>query len=374
MRYDSSKLPIADLVGPIADATAAMTRLDERVARSSNGAGVIERMHYLDACASLWVDGELVHIEDLVLHDAITDVRTPTHELTIASDVLRTRRRIVSKPAGWPMSVDGIRDLSGKGLESLQGEGPTGGTVHEAAMKPEPQAGAGEGEGANEDDPLAAELAAMDAVLARSEVALFGATTREVDTRDPLIYELDWDEGGRVADWLAVLEQVQDLPPVLRAALLLDAWHTIEVLQHARWLGRLIAAASLRQMGLTTGVHLAAFNLGLKNISVDQRRNWKRDRRLAAYINGIRLAAEAGLRDHDKLSLARQTMERRLIGRRSSSRLPDLIELVLSRPMVSTRTISKALGISQRNSLRLIEELNVRELTGRGRFRAWGVI
>ena len=42
-----------------------------------------------DACSSLWLDGELV---DLVLHDAGADVRAPTHELTIAHDVLRNRR------------------------------------------------------------------------------------------------------------------------------------------------------------------------------------------------------------------------------------------------------------------------------------------
>lgn len=34
-----------------------------------------------DACASLWIDGELVHLEDVVLHDATKDIRAPTHEL-----------------------------------------------------------------------------------------------------------------------------------------------------------------------------------------------------------------------------------------------------------------------------------------------------
>ena len=52
-------------------------------------------------CASLWIDGELVHLEDLVLHDAGQDIRTPTHELTIARDVLRSRRRIADRPPGF---------------------------------------------------------------------------------------------------------------------------------------------------------------------------------------------------------------------------------------------------------------------------------
>ncbi|AIC31301.1 hypothetical protein IE4771_PE00075 (plasmid) [Rhizobium etli bv. mimosae str. IE4771] len=59
---------------------------------------LIELSHFVDACASLWIDGELVHLEDLVLHDAGLDIRVPTHELIIARDVLRTRRRIVAHP------------------------------------------------------------------------------------------------------------------------------------------------------------------------------------------------------------------------------------------------------------------------------------
>lgn len=62
------------------------------------GEGWTERSHFTYACASLWMDGERVHFEDLVLHDAASDIRTPTHELTIARDVLRTCRRIAAQP------------------------------------------------------------------------------------------------------------------------------------------------------------------------------------------------------------------------------------------------------------------------------------
>lgn len=51
-------------------------RLDERIACSPVGAGFLKRMQYADARASLWIDGELVHLEDLVLHDATKDIRT----------------------------------------------------------------------------------------------------------------------------------------------------------------------------------------------------------------------------------------------------------------------------------------------------------
>jgi hypothetical protein len=70
--------------------------------------------------------------------------------------------------------------------------------------------------------------------------------------------------------------------------------------------------------------------------------------------------------------LARQMMERKLVGRRQSSKRPGLINLVLSRPMVTTGMIAKVLDITPRAALRIVEELDLREFTGRGRFRAWG--
>ncbi len=101
MTYDFTKTSMSELMRPASDAGIALTRLDERIARSPVGPGFLERQNFADARASLWIDGELVHLEDLVLHDATRDIRTPTHELTIARDVLRTRRRIAAQPTGW---------------------------------------------------------------------------------------------------------------------------------------------------------------------------------------------------------------------------------------------------------------------------------
>lgn len=47
-------------------------------------------------------------LEDLVLHDATRD-RTPTLELTIASDVLRIRRRIAPQSPGWAFSAEDLQ-------------------------------------------------------------------------------------------------------------------------------------------------------------------------------------------------------------------------------------------------------------------------
>jgi hypothetical protein len=241
------------LLRPISDAAVALARLDERIARSPVGEGFFERSHFLDAHASLWVDGELVHLEDLVLHDALRDIRAPTHELTIARDILKTRRRIAAHPPAWALSDQGLaslRDRPWAGASSGgDGEGLPDGNVEVSDTR----AGVGEAEDPDTDG-LSDAFAAIDAVLARSEAAIEEAKkpawAKTAPDKDPFVYDLDWDEDERLEEWQAVLGRARDLPPVLQAIVALDAWNEIVVLQHAPWLGRLLAAAILREGGV----------------------------------------------------------------------------------------------------------------------------
>ncbi len=375
MAYDIGTLSLEALIGPTARATEALARLDERLVRSLVRVGWIERQHFIDACASMWLEGELVHIEDLVLHDAHMDIRTPTHELTRAHSVLRARRQIFAQKPDWALSGQGLPQLTRRGLsQDSKSNGSNGPADHERSPRDE-SLGADRGG----PDELSRALELIDAALLRSSKVLDGQGNRDGDQRtrfeerSELVYDQDWDEDARLRQWQDVATQTEALPVALRAAILTDAWREIDVLQRASWLGSLLIAALLRQQGIAAH-HLPSLHLGAKQIPRERRRASDLTLRLIAALDAIHAAANLGLKEHDRLLLGKSQMERRLGERRSNSKLPELIELVLSRPLVSSGMIQQALKVSKQGALNLVDELGLREMTGRGRFRAWGLL
>ncbi len=366
MRYELSAAQMSALLPAIIHAEDRLARLDERVLRHAIGDGFRERGHFFDAVAALWVGGELVHVEDLVLHDAHMDARTPTHELTIAHALLRTRRRLWQAEPGW--------GLDPAGIAALRGSGETGGSEASTttADPAESETGA--------EDAFSLEMAAIDAVLARSDRLLEETKGRAPETKaavdhDPLglIHDDEWDESERLREWRSVIGDADGMPPALGAAVLYDAWERLEPLRRQHWLGGLLTASYLRSRGKVTS-HLFCLNVGMKAVRFERRRAPDRLTRLTAFLEAMAEAAEAGLKELDRLTLARTQMERRLKDRRSNSSLPATIDLVLSRPIVSAGMVARHAGITPRGALNLVADLGIREMTGRGRYRGWGVL
>jgi hypothetical protein len=350
-------------LGALAAAEDALARLDERIRSSPIAEGFVSRTHFQDACASLWLAGELVSLEDLVLHDARMDIRSPTHALTRAQAVLRARRRIAGAAPDWPLSQEGLAALRGDGETALttrvgQGDGLEDG---------DPLGSPGDG------GPLAGELAAIDRALDRSTKIVAGGATRAALLRNPLIYDPDAEEGERLEAWRRVAAAVQSDPPLLAAALLWDAWEIDPPLARQAWLGPLLVSATLRERRKTRA-HLACVNFDLRCVRRETRRSPDQATRLAAFLEAITAGAEAGMKDHDRWLLARKQLEGKLTGRRSSSKLPALVELILARPIASAGMIAAALGVTPRAAQAMVAELGLREITGRGRYRAWGIL
>lgn len=383
MRYEILDPLHPTLLPALIAAEDGLARLDERAARHTDAEGFRERGQFFDAVAALWVGGELVHVEDLVLHDSHMDVRAPSHELTIAHAVLRARRRLELAEPGWALSAQGLDALRGE-QGGAEKEGAEFAACRQDAMNP-PEFADEEAE----ENPLAGEFAELDAALARSQRLLesHGQSFAEAEPasqpvlterREPvgqlgLLFEEDWDEAARLDAWRAVLPTADQLPATLGAAILFDAWERIEPLRRQHWLGSLLVGAYLSCRGKMAS-HVLAFNTGLKTIRHDRRRSKDRLTRLNAFLEAMAATADLGLKELDRLSLARTQMEIRIRDRRSNSNLPGLIELVLSRPIVSTALISRRLGVTPRGALNLVRELGLREMTGRGRYRGWGVL
>jgi hypothetical protein len=368
MTYEIGKLNHETLLGPVAAAEDALARLDERVARSEVGRGFAERADFFDSISSMWVAGELVHLEDLVLHDAQMDIRAPSHELVIAHRIVRARRRVSRNNPGWAVSRAGIMALTG--------------VAEEPSAEAEPADRGGEGVELDlvDHDALSPELAEIDEVLARTKWLVDGNEPAERKKRGPefsvgelVIRDPDWDEGERIREWLELAKQVERLPATLAAALLWDAWEHLEPLQRQHWLGQVLISDFLRSRGKVRS-HLLAYAAGLRETPRERRRARDRTTKLVAYLDAMNAAASAGMKDIDRLTLAKRQLERRVIGKRSTSSLPVAIDLLLSRPIVSAHMVAKAARITPRGALNLIGELGVREMTGRGRYRAWGII
>ncbi|KMO14292.1 DUF1612 domain-containing protein, partial [Methylobacterium platani] len=210
---DALHLPAAwrRLADPLETATDGLVRLDERLARADPvlADGARARAHLFDAQAALHLDGELVALEDLVLHEAAMDVRRPTLALGRAVAVLADRRRLAAASPGWAFSAAGWTLLAGPEPTGLEAE------EDEDERDDDDVLVGASGEAA---DPA---FAAIDRLLARTRRTLAGYEAGTPIRRG--------DPGGDpAAAWRRVIDDARDLPALLAAAVALDAWLVLD--------------------------------------------------------------------------------------------------------------------------------------------------
>jgi Protein of unknown function (DUF1612)/HTH DNA binding domain len=149
------------------------------------------------------------------------------------------------------------------------------------------------------------------------------------------------------------------LPPILAAAIAHEAWIAIEPLQRVPGLGRLLAAAVLQDRRKARA-HLPCLALPRARRSCRANGGEAATSRVAE-LDATAAGAEVGLKQHDRWLFARTQLLRKLDGRRSASKLPGLVDYVMSLPIVSAGMIAKALDITPRAAQNLVAELDLRE-------------
>lgn len=358
----SAKLDFDRLLGPVEKCGRVLTRLDERLKRSPKLAeGFRVRSHFWEAHASSWLEGELVPMEDLVLHEAQTDVRLPTQELARAHHFMQLRKRVERQDHGWCLEPLSLLKLTGREVNISD---PEPASRETADLKQ------------NEEDSIWQVLFAdLDKVSKRADALMSGDITKLDQVNRVEERELAPPNPNSLDQWHQLHELIEHYPPQLAAAILLDAWLMLVPIENQARLGRLIAADYLRIDMCPNHLPLVAY--GLYRSSFQWRRSDALHTRLIMLLAGFEKGALEGMEQLNRLAMAQERMARACIGRRKNSRLPDFADLFIANPYVSIPMARKRLDVTAAAIDRMIEQMGgamPQELTGRGRYRAWGIV
>lgn len=366
--YELPELPWEQIAGRLEPVTIRILRFDTRLEASGLSAGWQSRCDMTEAIRALLLDGHLVDVGDLVLHDAGMDVRHPTHELTRAASALRARRTAMARKAPWPVSIDGLAAL--RGIGPVVEEKPS----RTKNKRPNPDDDEAYPPYANDADPWKAHFAEIDALLARTSQVLAGETPLR-KSRSHLVYDPDQDEAEAEDLWLDVVKRTSNWPAIAAASMAWSAWLDLNLYTRLPWLGLIMAASILRARGLTN--HLLPLAAGFKQSRFRPQGREGAAETLEGFCQVLEEALVLAHRDLDRLILARELMSRVTKECRSNSRLPGLVDLFLSRPLVTVPLAAKLLKVTPKAVDLMLAQLGgalPRELTGRTRYRAWGIV
>lgn len=327
----------------LARAEDAVSRLDARVQTCPFADGWAARLDFAEASAWGWTSGEIVDLEDLVLHDAEMDARLPDQALRATHGLVRARRK--ARGVGAELqSVAGAAWLAGYRSD----------LPHVTALPLGAQPESDPQEVVGEARDLVSELVYQIRRLGRGETA------------DPL---------EAVEEWVAWTQRLPGrAPPLLRAAAALEGWRLVNPLPRQSYVGGVMVAQALRLAGRTRAC--------LLGVECARRSHPQPPRgfmaapviaRLAYWVRMIAVGAEVGLAEIKRLDLARQVVLKRIGGRRAHDRSADLLDLLLARPLVSAPMAAEHLGVAGHSARRLLKNLgsSLMEVSGRSRYRAW---
>jgi len=394
--YDISsaecKTLVSDCAAAAEAAAIALARFDERLSRAEPvlAEGVRQRGHAFEAQALIGLTGGLCPLEDLVLHDAGMDVRSPTREIARAAAMLDERRRLARREPVGILNPNALRLRLGITEPQEQDETDRRGPDSVAARRvvaPWDRIGGEEDADQtdednfdleDEDDHADPAFAEIDALLVRTQKKLdaWNDFSSDEGRKNLTLRDPGYDAAGRFARWQQILEEGRGLPATLAVALALDAWLWLEPSERAGELGFALASTILRQRGLALA-HLPAIGLGLRR----GRFRWSPHLSLSVRVEGLlgafAEAAAFGQADLDRLSLVRIVMLRRCENRRGNSKLAELVDLFVASPLVTVQLAAARLQVTPQAVEAMLKELGgslPRELTGRKRYRAWGTI
>ncbi len=154
-----------------------------------------------------------------------------------------------------------------------------------------------------------------------------------------------------------------------------NAWLDLNLYSRLPWLGLIMAASILRARGLTH--HLLPLAAGFKQSKFRPQGREGAAEKLERFYQVLEEALILAHTDLDRLILARELMRRVTAKTRCNSRLPELVELFLSRLLVTVPLGAKLLKVTPKAIDLMLAQLGgalPRELTGRTRYRAWGII
>lgn len=309
---------------------------DMKIALSSIQDDFVERMHFFDAVASVWGSAGSEKVKDLVVYDAGTAIDEPSPELRRAASVLTLRRQLVAS-------------LS----ESHYGE------TRLAELLSSDQTKAGKPLTHPPKELPLTELYVATRPRVRSSKATLGSPPFGAFTS----IEGFWE-------WPHTVNGMENLPLVLQAAVLLDAWHQAEILEQMPRLAAQLVSSFMSRQG--DNARLRALNIGLVVISRDRWTSPDRTTRLIGLLRGIEKASLAEAKEYDRVKAKHDELVSRILVRPNSA-LQKLSRLALRRPIVTVRTVSKELRVSEPTARSLIVALKLPEITGRKSGCVWSL-